>query len=83
MLFSDPVIVGLLMREIPESVGAEEAMVCQQLQFTIRKHCSENSTTKVEFHDLSTLLRRVARAFPTSNTEYDQTDTVVAEAVSL
>ena len=25
LLFGDPVIVGLLMREIPESVGAEEA----------------------------------------------------------
>jgi len=83
MLFSDPVIVGLLMREIPESVGAEEAMVCQQLMSSIRKHCSENSTTKVEFHDLSTLLRRVARAFPAWNNEYDQADGVTAEAVSL
>lgn len=66
MLFSDPVIMGLLMREIPESSGAEEATVCRQLQSSIRKHCSDNDTVQVEFHDLSSLLRRVARAYPTS-----------------
>lgn len=66
MLFSDPIIVGLLMREIPESSGAEEATVSQQLQSSIRTHCSENGTAQVEFRDLSSLLRSVARAYPTA-----------------
>jgi serine/threonine protein kinase len=66
MLFSDPIIVGLVMREIPESAGAEEATVSQQLQASVRKQCAENgNASQIEFHDLSLLLRRVARSYPT------------------
>lgn len=86
MLFSDPVIVGLLMREIPESCGAEEAAVCQQLMSSIRKHCSDNCTMQVEFHDLSSLLRRVARAYPVGMLASDRecsTEAMGSEAVSL
>lgn len=85
MLFSDPVIVGLLMREIPESCGAEEATVSQQLQASIRTHCQENGTAQVEFHDLSSLLRRVARAYPVTMQLADQPAEApaVAEGVSL
>lgn len=63
VLFSDPVIVGLLMREIPESSGAEEAAVCQQLWSSVRKHCSETNSIQVEFRELSALLRKVARTY--------------------
>merc|ERR1712224_544336 len=66
MLFSDPVIVGLLMHEIPESAGAEEATVCHQLQQNIAEHCSQNGTCQIEFRELSVLLRRVACAYPLS-----------------
>jgi len=83
LLFSDPVIVGLLMREIPESVGAEEAAVCQQLQFSIRKQCAEDCTARVEFHDLSSILRKVARAFPAMMAAEKAIEGPNAEAVSL
>jgi len=67
MLFSDPVIVGLLMREIPESAGVEEAAVCRKLQSSIQQHCSDNGTTQVEFRDLAALLRRAARTYTVAN----------------
>mmetsp|Transcript_31946 Transcript_31946/g.56719 ORF Transcript_31946/g.56719 Transcript_31946/m.56719 type:complete len:475 (-) Transcript_31946:144-1568(-) len=82
ILFSDPVIVGLLIREIPDVAGAEEATVCHQFQYAIRKHCENHGTTQIEFHDLANLLRRVSRAYP-MNLERDSPDDLAAEAVSL
>jgi len=63
MLFSDPVIVGLLMREIPETCGAEEAAVCRSLQSCVQRHCREHSLVQLEFHDLASLLLRFVRAY--------------------
>merc|ERR1711924_484507 len=59
MLFSDPIIVGLLMRVIPDSAGVEEAAVCHRLQSGLRKHCSENRTMRLEFRSLAALLLRL------------------------
>merc|ERR1712039_687030 len=49
MLFSDPVIMGILMHEIPESAGVEEAAVCQRVQSSIRQHCADRGATEIEF----------------------------------
>merc|ERR1712094_76310 len=53
MVFNDPVIMGLLMREIPQSAGVEEASVGHRLQSSIRQHCAERSTTCLAFHTLA------------------------------
>jgi len=63
MLFSDPVIVGLLMHEIPESAGVEEAAVCHRLQSGIRQHCSDRRTTRLEFRGLAALMLKLVRAY--------------------
>jgi len=63
MLFSDPVIVGLLMHEIPESAGVEEAAVCHRLQSGIRQHCVEQRTTRLDFRCLAALLLRLVRSY--------------------
>lgn len=64
-LFRDPVIVGMLMREVPAGAGAE-AMVAQKLREAVQEHCCNQGTSEVEFHDLAMLLRRVIRSFPAS-----------------
>merc|ERR1712176_1337730 len=66
MLFSDPIIVGLLMREIPDSAGVEEAAVCHRLQSGLRKHCSEKRTMRLEFRNLAALLLRLVRTYTIS-----------------
>jgi len=63
MLFSDPVIVALLMHEIPESAGVEEASVCHWLQSGIRQHCVEQRTMRLDFRCLSALLVRLLRSY--------------------
>merc|ERR1712217_451036 len=63
MLFSDPVIVGLLMREIPESLGVEEAAVCHRLQSGLRQHCNERRTMRLQFRSLTALLLRLVRTY--------------------
>lgn len=63
VLFSDPVIMGLLMREIPESAGVEEASVCQRVQNGIRQHCGDRGTTQLEFHSLAALLLKLVRTY--------------------
>jgi len=63
MLFGDPVIMGLLMREIPESAGVEEAAVCQRLQNGIRQHCGDRGTTQIEFRSLSALLLKLVGSY--------------------
>lgn len=63
MFFSDPVIMGLLMREIPQSAGVEEASVGNRLQTSIRQHCAERGTSSLEFHTLATLLLRLVRSY--------------------
>jgi len=65
MLFSDPVIVGLLMHEIPESAGVEEVAVCHKLQSGIRQHCSERRTSRLEFRVLAPMLLRLVRDYAT------------------
>jgi len=65
MLFSDPVIVGLLMHEIPESAGVEEAAVCQRLQSSIRQHCSERRASRLELRILAPMLLRLVRDYAT------------------
>lgn len=62
-LFSDPLIMGLLMREIPESAGVEEAAVCQRLQNGIRQHCGERGTAHLEFRGLAALLLKLLRSY--------------------
>jgi Ca2+-binding EF-hand superfamily protein len=63
MLFSDPAIVGLLMHEIPESAGVEEASVCHWLQSGIRQHCVEQRTMRLDFRCLSALLLKLVRSY--------------------
>jgi len=63
MLFSDPVIVALIMREIPESAGVEEAAVCHKLQSGIRQHCSDRRSTRLEFRVLAALLLKLVRGY--------------------
>jgi len=59
MLFSDPVIVGLLMHEIPESTGVEEAAVCHRLQSSIRQYCAERRASRLELRVLAPMLLRL------------------------
>lgn len=63
MLFSDPVIVGLLMHEIPESAGVEEAAVCQKLQSSIRQYSSERRASRLEIRVLAPMLLRLVREY--------------------
>mmetsp|Transcript_75420 Transcript_75420/g.157243 ORF Transcript_75420/g.157243 Transcript_75420/m.157243 type:complete len:669 (+) Transcript_75420:75-2081(+) len=63
LLFSDPVIVGLLMREIPESAGIEEASVCQRAQNGLRQHCTGKGVTQLDFHTLAALLLKLVRTY--------------------
>jgi hypothetical protein len=62
-LFGDPLVMGLLMREIPESAGMEEATVCQRLQTGIRHHCSSRGTAHLEFRGLAALLHKLVRSY--------------------
>jgi len=61
--FGDPLIMGLLMREIPESAGVEEAVVSQRLQNGIRQHCSGRGTAHLEFRGLAALLLKLVRSY--------------------
>lgn len=63
MVLGDPVIMGLLMREIPQSAGVEEVAVCQRLQNAIRQHCAERGATFIEFRALSALMLRQLRIY--------------------
>eukprot|EP00927_Polykrikos_kofoidii_P046678 TRINITY_DN40838_c0_g1_i1.p1 TRINITY_DN40838_c0_g1~~TRINITY_DN40838_c0_g1_i1.p1 ORF type:complete len:679 (+),score=102.52 TRINITY_DN40838_c0_g1_i1:65-2101(+) len=63
VILGDPVIVGLLTREITEQAGAEEATVCSWLESSIAEYCSACGTTQLEFHDLSALLLRFVRLY--------------------
>jgi len=63
-LLGDPVVVGLLMRELPDCAGMEEAMVCSRLKSSINQHCGESGATQIEFHDLVALLLKFVRSCP-------------------
>jgi len=63
IILDDPVIVGLLLREIPDSAMAEEAAVCRWLMSSIQEYCSACGTAQLEFHDLAALLLRFVRLY--------------------
>lgn len=63
MFFGDPVVMSLLMREIPQSAGVEEAAVCNRLQSSIKQYCSDRGTSQLEFHALASLLLRLVRSY--------------------
>eukprot|EP00930_Biecheleria_cincta_P035721 TRINITY_DN24551_c0_g1_i1.p1 TRINITY_DN24551_c0_g1~~TRINITY_DN24551_c0_g1_i1.p1 ORF type:complete len:678 (-),score=127.26 TRINITY_DN24551_c0_g1_i1:28-2061(-) len=63
IVFSDPVIVGLLMQEIPESPGLEEASVCHRLQATLHAHCQARDLSRLDFRGLASLLLQQLRLF--------------------
>jgi len=84
-LFSDPVIVGLLMREIPETAGIEEQAVCHKLQTSLQAYAQEHGTAQLEFHDLAAALVRILRAWPVVPTSaiMDAVEQMAAEAEVL
>jgi len=63
ILFRDPVIIGLLMHEIPETAGVEEATVGQRFQNGIRQHCAERGVQEIEFRSLAALLLKLVCAY--------------------
>merc|ERR1712129_12883 len=62
-VFSDPMVMALLMREIPQSSGTEEHVVSQRMQSSIRQHCAERGTQDIEFRSLAALLHKLLCAY--------------------
>ncbi|CAJ1361698.1 unnamed protein product [Effrenium voratum] len=56
LVFGDPVVVGLLMREIPESPGLEDASVCHRLLVALRTECVSREVGELDFRLLCSLL---------------------------
>lgn len=63
IVFGDPVIVGLLMREIPDSPGLEDASVCHRLQVGLRSECALRGTSQLDFRTLCSVLLQQLRQF--------------------
>lgn len=62
-LLGDPVIMGLFMREIPESAGVEEASVRQRIQFAIHEHCADRGIEEIEFRSFVALIDKLVRTY--------------------
>lgn len=58
IVFGDPVIVGLLMREIPDSPGLEDATVCHRLLQALQAECNARGTRQLDFRCLCSLILR-------------------------
>mmetsp|Transcript_11996 Transcript_11996/g.28643 ORF Transcript_11996/g.28643 Transcript_11996/m.28643 type:complete len:466 (+) Transcript_11996:1-1398(+) len=56
IVFGDPVIVGLLMGEIPDSPGLEDAGVCHRLQEGLTAECAKRGVTQLDFRTLCSVL---------------------------
>merc|ERR1712087_420789 len=77
ILFSDPVIVGLLMREVPGSAGVEEATVCQKLRKGIGQHCNTHRIQRLEFRTVAALLLKLVQSYGnTPDTELEALEAV-------
>jgi len=63
VFLGDPVVAGVLMREVPQSAGLEEVVVCQRLQVGVRRHCSERGDAHIDFHSLVAILAREVRVY--------------------
>mmetsp|Transcript_108152 Transcript_108152/g.312539 ORF Transcript_108152/g.312539 Transcript_108152/m.312539 type:complete len:675 (-) Transcript_108152:93-2117(-) len=57
----DPIVAGLLMREIPQRAGLEEVVVCKRLRGAVHLYCGERGN--IDFHNLSQVLLKAVRSF--------------------
>ena len=62
IVFGDPVIVGLLMREIPDRPGLEDATVCHRLLQALQAECATRGVRQLDFRCLCTLILQQLRA---------------------
>ena len=58
IVFGDPVIVGLLMREIPDSPALEDATVCHRLLEAVKAECTTRGSQQLDFRCLCSLILR-------------------------
>ena len=62
IVFGDPVIVGLLMREIPDGPGLEDAAVCHRLLEAVRAECAARGLQQLDFRCLCSLILKQLKA---------------------
>ena len=62
IVFGDPVIVGLLMREIPDGPGLEDAAVCHRLLEAVRAECAARGSQQLDFRCLCSLILKQLKA---------------------
>jgi len=59
----DPVVVGLLMQEVPQSAGVDQGKVCQRLQSSVREHCQRQGVDQLDFRSLLAILLRLVCSY--------------------
>eukprot|EP00931_Biecheleriopsis_adriatica_P082893 TRINITY_DN5638_c1_g1_i1.p1 TRINITY_DN5638_c1_g1~~TRINITY_DN5638_c1_g1_i1.p1 ORF type:complete len:659 (-),score=142.87 TRINITY_DN5638_c1_g1_i1:30-2006(-) len=56
IVFGDPVIMSLLLREIPDGPALEESRVSSHFQEILQSHCKAQKKNELDFRDMSMLL---------------------------